>query len=388
MIFTATMVYQINRVGLSPLQLVLVGTTLEIAILIFEVPTGVVADAFSRRLSIVIGYFLIGVGFILEGSLPIFSAILFAQLLWGCGYTFTSGATQAWISDEIGEAAAGHAFLRGNQIGNVAALGGILLGTFLGAIAINFPIILGGIGSIALAILLISFMPETGFKAVPRQDRETWQHLAGTFRDGLAMVKRRPALKSILAIGLLYGLFSEGFDRLWTMHILKDMSLPFDGIIEPVVWIGLMRGIGLLLSVVATELIQRRVDTGSHFEVARVLMLITIALISGLFAFALAGVFIIAILAYWVIYVTRNVTAPVYTAWVNQKLDSQVRATVLSISSQMDAVGQILGGPGVGMIGNAISVRAALLTSASVLSPVLAIYSRLIHKADLLEEEI
>ena len=74
MISTASMVYQIHRVGLNPLQLVLVGTTLELSVFLFEVPTGVVADVYSRRLSIIIGMFLIGLGFIVQGSLPVFTA--------------------------------------------------------------------------------------------------------------------------------------------------------------------------------------------------------------------------------------------------------------------------------------------------------------------------
>ncbi len=112
MIFTASMIYQVTMVGLSPLQLVLVGTTLEAAVFLFEIPTGVVADMYSRRLSVIIGVVLIGVGFIIEGTCPLFIPILIAQVIWGLGITFTSGATQAWISDEIGEGLAGRAFLR------------------------------------------------------------------------------------------------------------------------------------------------------------------------------------------------------------------------------------------------------------------------------------
>ena len=109
-IFTASSIYQVTVAGLTPLQLVLVGTTLELSVFIFEIPTGVVADVYSRRLSIIIGMFLIGLGFLVEGTFPIFWAILLAQVLWGVGYTFTSGATEAWITDEIGEAAAGQGF--------------------------------------------------------------------------------------------------------------------------------------------------------------------------------------------------------------------------------------------------------------------------------------
>src|SRR5512147_1627855 len=70
MIFTVSMVYQVTVVGLNPLQLVLTGTALEIAAFVFEVPTGVVADTISRRLSIIIGTFVMGLGFVLEGSVP------------------------------------------------------------------------------------------------------------------------------------------------------------------------------------------------------------------------------------------------------------------------------------------------------------------------------
>jgi MFS transporter, DHA3 family, tetracycline resistance protein len=84
---TIASVYRIQTVGLNPLQLVLVGTVLELAVLIFEVPTGVLADTYSRRLSVIIGFFLIGAGFMLEGSVPVFLAVLVAQVIWGAGYT-------------------------------------------------------------------------------------------------------------------------------------------------------------------------------------------------------------------------------------------------------------------------------------------------------------
>jgi DHA3 family tetracycline resistance protein-like MFS transporter len=66
---------------------VLVGTVLEIAVLTFEVPTGVLADTYSRRVSVITGFFLIGAGFVLEGSVPVFGAVLVAQVIWGAGYT-------------------------------------------------------------------------------------------------------------------------------------------------------------------------------------------------------------------------------------------------------------------------------------------------------------
>src|SRR5215212_2498018 len=90
-IFTLSAVYRIQAAGLNPLELVLVGTVLELSAFICEVPTGVVADTYSRRLSIVIGVVLIGLGGALEGAFAFFPTILLAQVVWAMGYTFTSG---------------------------------------------------------------------------------------------------------------------------------------------------------------------------------------------------------------------------------------------------------------------------------------------------------
>src|SRR3954462_544211 len=65
--FTIQLVYQVTFIGLNPLQMMLVGTVLEVTCLVFEVPTGVVADVYSRRLSILIGVVLMGCSYTLEG---------------------------------------------------------------------------------------------------------------------------------------------------------------------------------------------------------------------------------------------------------------------------------------------------------------------------------
>jgi hypothetical protein len=63
--FTLSMVYYVKDVGLSPLQMVLVGTVLEAACFLFEIPTGVVADLYSRRLSVIMGLVIVGLAFLL-----------------------------------------------------------------------------------------------------------------------------------------------------------------------------------------------------------------------------------------------------------------------------------------------------------------------------------
>jgi hypothetical protein len=76
---------------------------------------------------------------------------------------------------------------------------------------------------------------------------------------------------------------------------------------------------------------------------------------------------------------------PLYDAWLVQHIDSSVRATVLSMRGQTDAIGQIVGGPGIGWIGQAVSLRAAIAAAGLLLSPALALYARTIrHGRDML----
>src|SRR5437879_11326044 len=76
-IITVNMVYQVEVARLNPLQLVLVGTTLEVSAFCFQVTTGIIADVLSRRMSIIIGVFITGIGFFIAGSIPRFVLIFF-----------------------------------------------------------------------------------------------------------------------------------------------------------------------------------------------------------------------------------------------------------------------------------------------------------------------
>jgi DHA3 family tetracycline resistance protein-like MFS transporter len=376
MIFVASSLYQVTTAGLTPLQLVLVGTTLELAVFVFEIPTGVIADVYSRKLSVVIGFSLMGIGFLVEGFFPAFLPILIAQVLWGLGFTFTSGAGEAWISDEIGEEKANHLFLRATRIGLYASLFGMALAVVVGGGNISHPIRWGGLGLFLLGIVLIFAMPESGFQPAPREDRNTWEHMFHTFREGIAAIRSRPRLISILGIGLVYGLYSEGFDRLWVKHIIESFELPSIFAGSQVAFFSALRATGTIATIILMRSVEKRLDTSKPQAIGRAMFLVTGAISASLLGFALSPVLGFALVTYLMISVLRTIATPLYTSWVNQKLDSGTRATVLSMSSQVDAIGQICGGPVVGLIARMASVVAAILSSGLILSPALILVTR------------
>jgi DHA3 family tetracycline resistance protein-like MFS transporter len=369
-VWTAMMVYQVETVGLTPLQLVLVGTTMEATIFLFEVPTGIVADIYSRRLSAVIGFAMIGGAYLVAGAFPVFAAIIGSQVIWGIGYTFTSGAYEAWLVDEIGQERAGEAFIRAGQVSRVLGLAGVAISVGLGAINLQLPVLAGGGLMLLMAIFLLFNMPETGFAPTPREDRSTFGKMADTFRDGIKVVRGRPKLIYILAIGVFVGLYSEGWDRLWQLHLIDTIGLPAVGNLPTVAWFGLINVASTGVAVLAAEGMRRRLDMNNELAVQRAIFIINGLMVGGLVFYGLSGSFALAMGAWFMFSIPRGLAHPVMQTWTNAHIDKQVRATVLSVQSQTDAIGQIAGGPPLGLIGQ-WSVRAAFFTSAGLLSPVL-----------------
>ena len=376
MMFVVTSLYEATVAGLTPVQLILVGTALEISAFVFEVPTGIVADVYSRRLSIIIGYLLMGAGFLVEGFFPAFLPILLAQVIWGLGYTFTSGATQAWITDEVGEEDANRLFLRGTQVGLFASLFGMGASMLVGANHVALPLRVGSLGVMLIGVALAFIMPETGFRPTPRADRNTWQHMWHTFHQGLKAVRSRSRLVNIVFIGLFYGLYSEGFDRLWVKHLLDNFELPVIFGTNQVAFFAMLRVAGAVLTILAARFVEKRVDSNSSLAIGRAVFLVTGVISAALIGFAFSPLLTLSLILYLLISVLRNVQIPLQTAWVNQKLDAQVRATVHSMFGQVDAIGQTLGGPLVAVIASVGSAVASLVTSGLLLLPALFFVSR------------
>lgn len=380
LVFTINMLYQVETVGLSPLQLVLVGTSLELSVLIFEVPTGIVADLYSRRLSVIIGTFVIGLGFLIEGLFPVFEAIIAAQIVWGWGYTFISGAADAWIADEINDGTRlTNILLRSSQTGSITSLIGIGVSVALASIFIRLPIIVAGCLFAALGVFLVMFMPENGFKPADRGERQTYQAMLDTLKEAFSLVRGRPLLVIILITTVFYGMYSEGYDRLWTKHMLDNFTLPSIGDLDMVVWFGIFNVVGMLLSLGATEVLRRRIDHARPERIVRPLFVIMSIIFAGLVVYANANSFAVLMGAFWTIGTMRSLYGPLWVAWINQHVRSEVRATMLSAAGQIDAFGQIAGGPIWGTIGNLSSTRVAISAASTMLLPVLWLYTRLIR---------
>lgn len=366
LLFTFLTAYFVLRVGMDPFRLVLIGTILEATIMFFEVPTGVIADAYSRRLSIVIGQSLFGFAYILQGTFPVFGVIAVVEAVRAIGETCLSGALQAWAGGEVSPEKLTRLFLRGVQVRRAGRLAGIVASTLLVNVDLQLPLLLGGVLALATGAVLALAMPERGFtRPAPAPARDV---LLTTLRSGVHSVARSRVLLLFLALAMILGAASEGVDRLWEAHLLEDYSLPALGALDAVSWFGLIEAGGMLISIGVVQVVARVPIT----EVPRIAAIAAAAhairaLAIGLFA--LAGPWQVAIGARWLQVAATGVSGPLIDAWLVRNTPSHLRATVFSTLSQGDAFGQTFGGPIFGVIGTLQSLRAAILASALVILP-------------------
>jgi MFS family permease len=383
MAFTLALVYQVEVAHLSPFELVLVGTVLEFTCFIGEIPTGVVADLYSRRLSVLIGFVGVGAGIVLQGALPHFWWILAAQVVWAIGFTFTSGATDAWIADEVGDAAVGHVFTRGQQVELAAMAAGTVAAGALGVVRLQLPIVVAGGGYMVVAVLLALIMTERNFTPTRPRLRESFGQMGGAVKAGLTQARRRPVVRSFLLISLLAGLSSEAFDRLWTARIVDAFSLPhLFGISGPALWFAAFGMVGLLIGLVSSLVMQKAGSRSVSSPVnslhpASLMSFLTVVQVGGMLGLALFGNLWLALIALWVQQASLAVAAPIQSAWLNRNIDSESRATVLSVNSQFNAIGQVAGGPPLGALAGRTSIPVALVVSSGILAPAAFLYARL-----------
>src|SRR5205807_1626945 len=285
LITTAYALYYITVAHLDALQLVLVGTALETAYFVCEVPTGVLADTFSRRFSVVAGLLIVGIAWAGQGLIPTFAAIAGFEILRGMGEAFTHGATEAWIAGEVGDEAIGPLFLRETQLSQAAGFIGLPVGVGLGLIDIQIPVVLGGVLTGALAVALILVMP--GRRHPRRDSARAWSETISTANRALWSIRTSALLVALLGAELFWGAASEGSDRLWEVHLLRDLAFPPFGL-PPVVAFGLLSLAATFFVIGTAQYARRLIARVDENTVSRALVALQIVRIGGRSLFALA----------------------------------------------------------------------------------------------------
>jgi hypothetical protein len=252
-------------------------------------------------------------------------------------------------------------------------------------VGLGLTIVAAGLGNLAMAAFLLFAMGEHGFRPAHRDAGVSRvRAMAKTTVSGLQAIRLRPLMLTVLLAGAFFGAFTEAFDRLWEAHFILDVGLPAItvpslGALPPITWFAIFNVVALPIGLTAKEIVRRRMDTSNPAAVARALLIVHTLLAAAIVAFGVVAGFALAAAAFLVTDLLRGLANPLYAAWLNRGLEPSTRATVLSMAGQADALGQLTGGPALGLIATAGGIRAGLVAGAAFLVPAVLLYGRAVR---------
>jgi MFS family permease len=345
--------------GLSFFEVFVANAAFSAGMVLFEVPTGVVADTLGRRVSFLLSVAVLAATTLAYVALAETGAGVVAFSLvsvgMGLGFTFYSGAMEAWLVDALH--ATGYAgaldgvFARGQQVTGAAMLVGTVGGGLLGQLDLSLPYL---VRSALLAVVFgVAYvvMRDVGFQ--PR--RVTASELPGEVvrnaRVGVAYGwAQRPLRLLMLSSCVQLGFFT------WAFYASQPYLLDLLG--SDAVWVAGLVAAGIALSTIAGN---QLVDVVSRRCGRRTTLLLGAAAVETCAAVALGLVssFWAALPALLLITAASGVTSPVRQAYLHQVVPSEQRATVVSFDSMVSNTGGIGGQLGLGALGENRSIGSA-----------------------------
>lgn len=358
----AASVYLVVVAELSASQLLIYAAVMAATGLVAEVPTGVMADAISRKWSLVVAHLVMGSGMVMLGLVTEFPLILATQVLWGLGWTFSSGADVAWVTDELDEPDRISAVLiAGARWEQVGAAGGLVaFGALAWATELGTAVVVAGASMVVLGLFVATRFGERNF--TPTREHR-WRGSVLILRRGLALARRdREILVVLAATFLVNGGGAVGF--LFPRRLLE---LGFPAEPAPIVWFTALGLATLAVGVVALRFVESRIEGMGVARRCYVAASMTGAL--GLIvigqapddATAMAGVLLVSGIA-------QPVTRAVSVIWVNRRATSEVRATVHSLLAQAESAGEIVGGVALAVVALTAGISVTLTAAGAVVA--------------------
>lgn len=387
--FAASLIWGVDTLfklhaGLDIFQVMLTNAAFTFGMVVFEIPTGVVADTLGRRVSLMlcVGTLLVATllyvatGWFRWGFWP----FLATSVLLGLGYTFYTGAVDAWLVDAL--KATGFAepmedvFAKGQMVFGAAMLAGTLGGGLLGQIDLAVPYVARVATFVPLLLLAWLGMQELGFTPRALEWRRVPLEMRRVFVDGLDYglhhrVVRPVMLASLVSMSfMIFGFYS------WQRYFLDLLG-------RDVVWVsGLIAALLSLAMILGNALVRplsRVIGTRTAMLGAATAVQAAMAVLCGLLgvvAAPRAGVagghgvparFVVVVALYMVYGVALGTMGPVKQGYLNAHIPSAQRATIISLDALFADAGGVAGQSGWGYLAKVRSIGEAWVYSGASL---------------------
>ena len=347
------------------------------AMALFEVPTGVVADTLGRRVSFLLSEATLAAGTLayvgvaaIHGGLLLFCL---AGVILGLGYTFYSGAVEAWLVDALKATGYQHeldgVFAKASIVSSVAMIAGTVAGGLLGQINLSLPYIA------RTALVLMAFavgyrtMHEIGF--TPRALR--FQGVVGEMRKvgraGITYGWQAPAVRLLVMESFVtWGFFS------WAWYAWQPYFLQLYG--KNAIWLsGVIASLFALAGIVGNAMVKRLAIPGRR----RTTILLGAAAVSTatMVATGVIRSFWITVPVFLFGAIAGGVLQPVRQTYLHQSIPTSERATLVSFDSLVGSLGSVGGQTGLGFLSQERSIPVGFVVGGLATILALPIFGRL-----------
>jgi MFS family permease len=341
--------------GLNFTQIATLEVIYNLTTLFGEIPTGYVGDQIGRRRSLLVGTVLIAVTLLGIGLAESFRALAVLYVCWSAGYNFRSGSEDAWLydtlTDDLSEDEFAHVRGRGESASLAVGAGAAVVGGYLGSIDLSYPwFVAAAVTGVGALVLVTLDEPETYRES--DSDDLSFRRTVGIVRDALAQRNLRAFVVYYYvlyaAVTYLVFVFLQPVFR----TVVVDFGVPSGQVESLLGWFYAAYSlVGAVLSYY-TGAIEEAVGIRTWFLVLPFLV-----------GAALVGMYFVPLLALPTFLLARglsDVTRSFAGQFVNERVDTLGRATVLSAMAMVSGLAVVPFQFGSGVVSDAVSPLFAL----------------------------
>ena len=389
----ASFIWGINTIflldaGLSNLEAFAANAFFTVGMVVFEVPTGIVADTVGRRASYLLGTVTLTVTTLLyvllwELSAPFWEWAVVSMLL-GLGFTFFSGAVEAWLVDALQATgftgSLDSVFAKGQVVSGAAMLTGSVAGGYVAQLtSLGVPFLLRGAVLIVMFGVAFAVMRDVGF--TPRRGGRLTTEMRAIASASIEHGWRVPAVKWIMLSSVFTG--GVGF---YVFYALQPYLLELVGRPQAYGIAGLVAAIVAgadIVGGIAAPWIRR------HFHRRTSALLAAEA--AGTVTLGLIGAFehfwvVLGLIVMWSL--LSSAVVPIRRAYLNGLIPSAQRATILSFDSLLGSSGGVAVQPALGRAADVWGYATSYVLGAAISAfslPFIALSRRRNEPADTVE---
>lgn len=382
----ASLIWAVNTLfllsaGLDIFTVMVVNAAFTLGQLVFEVPTGVVADTIGRKASFLLGIAALAAATLLyvlaaqlQLGIPVFVA---ASVLLGFGFTCQTGAMDAWLVDALAHTGYDRpldsVFASGQVVFGIATLGGTIGGGLLGQVDLALPYYARSVVLLLVFVFVALTMRDSGFEPRPLVWRRFGEETRAILSAGIRYGWRNRTVRMLFLAAAAQGLFFIFGFYSWQRYFLDLLG-------RELVWVnGVVTAAFAVAGIAGNALVKRIMREGERRRgaggvlaltaLAQALLVGAIGLVGLLVPAERGGIapFLAAAGMYVVFGVASGIQGPVRQAYLNRQIPSAQRATVLSLDAFFGDGGASVGQLGLGWLSRAVSIPMAWVVSGVLL---------------------